>query len=79
MLNVDLVSVEYLQNLTGKKRKKDMIAWLHENGYALEVGGDGWPKVTKSFISKRLGGSSYHEPYKRKRGNREALKKEMGS
>lgn len=79
-INVDLVTIDYLKDLTGKKRRKDMIEWLNEKGYCFEVGADGYPKVTKSFINKRLGGGddSHFDAAKRKRGNRQALKEAMG-
>ena len=45
-----------LHNLTGFKYAAKQIRWLQENGYIYEVGGDGKPKVLRSYVVTRMGG-----------------------
>lgn len=59
------LSREDLIELTGFRYAAKQIAWLKENGFLFEVGGDGRPKVLRSYVVSRLGGvvePEAHEP-----------------
>lgn len=47
-----------LRELTGRKRKKEICAWLVGRRYPHEIGDDGWPKVLRSFVQAKLGGKA---------------------
>lgn len=43
-----------LEQLTGRKRPSDQIAWLRDRGYAHDVNGAGRPVVAVAEIEHRL-------------------------
>jgi hypothetical protein len=53
-------------DLTGFKYAAKQIDWLKENGFLFEVGGDGRPKVLRSYVVNRLGGVVEPEPHEPK-------------
>ena len=46
-----------LHNLTGAKHKAKVRRWLTENRYPYDVGVDGWPRVLRSYLERRLAGA----------------------
>lgn len=40
--------------LTGRAQPKRQIVWLAANGWKFEVGGDGLPKVARSYFDARM-------------------------
>jgi len=42
---VELLSIEFLAKLTGRKTPKRMVEWLRQEGFTFRVGADGYPKV----------------------------------
>lgn len=46
-----------LADLTGYVRPSAQVRWLRANGYRFEIGGDGLPKVLRSAVTAKLGGS----------------------
>lgn len=51
---------EELIELTGYKKAAYMPRWLKKNGYRFEIGADGWPKVLRTSVITKLGGSMAH-------------------
>lgn len=47
-----------LEEITGYKRPGAMRRWLGENGYKYEVARDGYPRVLRAAVAKKLGGDS---------------------
>lgn len=46
---------EELREISGYKRRKEIIAWLKEKRYPIaEYDKDGWPKVPRLFIDRRF-------------------------
>ena len=43
-----------LADLTERKQKRKVIAWLVENGYKFELAADGWPKVLRAAVKAKL-------------------------
>lgn len=78
MSEIDCVDLEYLKELSGCRQKKPLINWLNKQGYKFCIREDGWPKVTKGYISYRLGPDTFQDNSKRKRGNKAALHAAMG-
>lgn len=50
-----------LEQLTGRPRAKEQMAWLKDRRYPFEIGDDGKPKVLRSFVIAKLGGAA-NEP-----------------
>lgn len=48
------LSRDELMDLTGRKIRSKVIAWLTENGYKYDVAADGWPKVLHAAVEARL-------------------------
>jgi hypothetical protein len=46
-----------LKSLTGYVRPSAQIRWLRTRGYRFEIGGDGLPKILRSAVLAKLGGS----------------------
>lgn len=46
-----------LRDLTGYQRAHDQIRWLRARAYIFELGGDGRPRLLRSYVEQRLGGS----------------------
>lgn len=46
-----------LEDLTGYKRAADQRRWLIQNGYKHELDARNRPKVLRSHVEQRLGGS----------------------
>lgn len=44
-----------LQEMTGYKRPTAMRRWLGENGFEYAVAADGYPRVLRAFVTKKLG------------------------
>jgi len=44
-----------LMELTGGKRKKEIIAWLKAEGFTFRVKLDGWPAVHEAHVADKLG------------------------
>ena len=53
-----------ISSLTGLSRPSAQIRWLREHDFPHEVGADGKPKVLKSYVQQRLGGTIevFNEP-----------------
>ena len=51
-----LLSPEEVADLTGYCYPSKQMTWLCENGYKHEVGGDGKPKLLRTYVYSRLGG-----------------------
>lgn len=51
------LTIEELKQLTDRKRKAGVIAWLRERRYPFEIGESGWPKVLRSYVQDKLGGA----------------------
>lgn len=46
---------DQLRELSGYKRKADIIPWLREKRYPIvEIDKDGWPKVPRSALDVKL-------------------------
>ena len=44
-----------LREISGYKRKSDIIRWLKEKRYPIaEIDKDGWPKVPRLFLERRF-------------------------
>lgn len=43
-----------LRELTGRRQRLKMIAWLTTSGYRFEVAADGWPRVLRAALEARL-------------------------
>lgn len=44
-----------LREISGYKRKSDIIRWLREKKYPIaEIDKDGWPKVPRRFVEHRF-------------------------
>lgn len=51
-----LLSPEEIAELTGYCYPSKQTTWLRENGYIYEVGGDGKPKLLRTYVYSGLGG-----------------------
>lgn len=51
-----LLKPEEVAELTGYTYPAYQLRWLRDNRWAFEVGGDGRPKVLRSYAIRRLGG-----------------------
>lgn len=45
-----------LRDLSGYKRRSDIVRWLRERGYGFELDKDDWPKVLRIAVEARLQG-----------------------
>jgi hypothetical protein len=43
-----------LADLTERKQKGKVIAWLVNNGYKFDLAADGWPKVLRAAVESKL-------------------------
>lgn len=43
-----------LRELTGRRQRLKVIAWLTTSGYRFEVAADGWPRVLRAALEARL-------------------------
>ena len=50
------LTVEKLEQLTGRKRPKAQIRWLVDNGYRFRVNASGRPVVLESAVEEDMGG-----------------------
>jgi hypothetical protein len=57
------LSSDDVQTLTGYKQPARQIRWLAAHAWRFEVGGDGCPKVLRSYAEGRMGA-----PSQRRRG-----------
>ncbi|WP_041647974.1 DUF4224 domain-containing protein [Aromatoleum aromaticum] len=61
-----------LRNLTGYQMPSAQKRWLTDRGWPYEENAAGYPKVLRSVVEKRMGGST--EPVRRRQGpNLEAI------
>jgi hypothetical protein len=44
-----------LRALTGLQRPSAIARWLKARRYPHEIGADGWPRVLRSVVTRRLG------------------------
>lgn len=49
---------EEIEDLTERKRKAEQISWLKRNRVPYLLGASGHPRVTREYISRRLGGTA---------------------
>jgi hypothetical protein len=56
------LSASEMAELTGYKQPARQIRWLTTQRYRFEVGGDGLPKVARSFAEARLGAPIERKP-----------------
>jgi hypothetical protein len=54
---MELLSVEFLEELTGRKTPKKMTEWLKKEGFTFRVGADGYPKVEAEHYLAVMGGA----------------------
>lgn len=52
-----LLTREELFDLTDRKTRVGVTAWLKKRGWIFEVGATGWPKVGADYARMRLGGT----------------------
>ncbi len=45
-----------LQEMTGYKRPTAMRRWLGDNGFDYAIAADGYPRVLRAAVTKKLGG-----------------------
>jgi hypothetical protein len=57
---MELLSIEFLQALTGRKAPKRIIEWLKSEGFTFRVGADGYPKVEAAHYLAVMGGARPH-------------------
>lgn len=50
------LTAQEIIDLTGFKYASYQIKWLADNGFLFEEGGDGRPKVLRSYVASRMGG-----------------------
>ena len=58
----ELLSVEFLQALTGRKTRKKMQEWLRAEGFVFRVGADGYPRVDVDHYRQRMHSSESTQP-----------------
>lgn len=51
-----LLTPDDLVDLTGYRRQSAQLRWLRAHGWPHAVGGDGAPKVLRSYAERRLSG-----------------------
>lgn len=51
-----------VEEITGYAYPAYQIRWLRQNRWAFEVGGDGRPKVLRSYAESRMSGQSQDKP-----------------
>lgn len=51
-----------LFDLSGLRQAAAQIRWLRDHRYPMEIGADGKPRVLRSVVLARLGGSGQNEP-----------------
>jgi hypothetical protein len=51
------VPFEALQELSGYKQQKRVIAWAREQGLKFVIGGDGLPRTTTDFLAEVFDGT----------------------
>lgn len=51
-----------LTDLTERKQKAKVIAWLISNGYKFDLSADGWPKVLRAAVESKLMAASSKRP-----------------
>jgi len=56
------LTAEQLQELTGRTRVKAQASWLRERSYPFEIDANGKPKVLRTVVESRLGGSIERKP-----------------
>ena len=52
------LTLEEIEDLTERKRKADQVAWLRKNRVPFLIGANGHPRVSREFISRKLGGGT---------------------
>jgi hypothetical protein len=52
------LSNEELRELSGYQKRSAQMRWLEAQGIAFLIGGDGVPKVLRSVVIARLGGTT---------------------
>ncbi len=50
------LNLNELEEITGYKRPNAMRRWLGENGFNYAIAADGYPRVLRAAVTKRLGG-----------------------
>lgn len=58
----ELLSIEFLQALTGRKTRKKMQEWLRAEGFVFRVGADGYPRVDVDHYRQRMHSSESTHP-----------------
>lgn len=43
-----------LAEMSGRKQRGKIAAWLTANGYRFDIAADGWPKVLRAAVDARL-------------------------
>jgi len=56
-----LMTDSEITEVTGRQRPKAQIRWLKARGWPFEVDADGRPKVLRSVMVARLGGSAQND------------------
>lgn len=51
------LTIAELKELSGAKHKGKVCRWLTENRYPYDVGADGWPRVLRTYLERRLAGA----------------------
>lgn len=54
---MSVVPFEALQELSGYKQQKRVIAWAREQGLKFVIGGDGLPRTTTDFLAEVFDGT----------------------
>jgi hypothetical protein len=49
-----MLTSEEVADLTGARRRASQFAWLRANGYPVEEGADGRPKVLRAAVEAKL-------------------------
>ena len=52
------LTLDEIEALTERSRKKDQIEWLQERGIPYLVGANGHPRVSRAYIESLLSGRS---------------------
>lgn len=56
-----LLNSKEIHDLTGYVRPSDQIRWFKDHGWPFEIGGDKRPKVLRSVMVARLGGTTQND------------------
>lgn len=62
VMHTMLLSAEEVTELTDYCYPSKQITWLREHGYTHEVGGDGRPKLLRTYVYSRLDGVVEQSP-----------------